>query len=85
MIWSTIVSFVNLLISMLGKVLSLLFLLLPNSPFDLIDFSFINEYMGYLNYIVPVSDIIKISVSWVGCIGVYYIIQIALRWAKVVE
>ncbi|MFA5543613.1 MAG: hypothetical protein WDA47_07530 [Bacilli bacterium] len=64
-----------------GVVISLLSFL-PDSPFTLIENSSISEYLGYINYIVPVSQIVAILQAWVVAIAVYYIYQAILRWVK---
>lgn len=51
---------------------------LPTSPF----ITFINKmqdlpYLGYLNYFLPISQIIAI--------GLFYAYQIILRWIKAIE
>ncbi|WP_077612758.1 hypothetical protein [Clostridium sp. Marseille-P2415] len=59
---------------------------LPDSPFQ----SFINQidkipFLGYLNYFVPVAQIIAITQLWVTAIAVFYLVQLALRWVKMIE
>lgn len=78
---------INALIRGLGEVLSLVFYLLPNSPFQkyIIQNSFIKNYVGYINYFVPVAEILVVLEAWCLAIGVYYILQIVLRWLKAIE
>lgn len=80
-----IIGFINLIIKALGSVLSFLFGILPNSPFKIIDNSPIAEWLGTLNFFVPVSEIIAICEVWLVAIGIYYIYQIVLRWVKAIE
>lgn len=80
-----IINTLNYIIKALGVVLSFIFGLLPPSPFKLIDNSPIAEYLPTINYFIPVSEILAIGQSWLFCIGVYYIYQIALRWVKAIE
>lgn len=75
----------NAIIGFLKKVLSVAIGFLPNSPFT----EFINEvsnlpYLGYLNFFVPVSTLVNITVAWTGAIAIYYIVSAALRWAKAI-
>lgn len=79
-----IISF-NYIIKALGVVLFLIFGLLPPSPFKILNNSPIAEYLPTINYFIPVSEIIAIGQSWLLCIGVYYIYQIALRWIKAIQ
>jgi len=80
-----IVGILNALIKGLGGVLSALFFFLPPSPFTMLDNSPLAEYLPYINYLLPVSEVIVILQAWVTAIGVYYIYQIGLRWLKAIE
>lgn len=80
-----LVSFLNLLIKGLGSVVQFIFSILPNSPFSTIVNSPISEWLGTLNFFVPVSEILAISQTWLTAVGVYYIYQIVLRWVKAIE
>lgn len=75
----------NAIIGFLKEVLAVALAFLPNSPFT----GFINQvgnipYLGYLNYFVPVSAFVSITVAWTGAIAIYYIVSAALRWAKAI-
>lgn len=65
---------------------SMLLEFLPDSPFQafLIHFKTIPA-LGYLNYFVPVSEMIVILESWLAAILVFYIYQLVLRWVKLIE
>jgi len=59
---------------------------LPNSPFQ----SFLSQldkipFLGYLNYFVPVAQIIAVTQLWVTAVGLFYLVQLALRWVKMIE
>lgn len=58
---------------------------LPLSPFRqyLDAFSDI-PYLGYLNWFVPIRDILVVFSAWLGVITAFYLISIVLRWAKVI-
>lgn len=45
----------------------------------------IAEWLGYLNWFVPVGSFVAILELWLTCIAVYYVWQIILRWVKVIE
>lgn len=45
----------------------------------------VQEWMGYVNWFVPFAHIVRILGVWAAAIGVYYLVQIILRWAKVIE
>lgn len=83
--WTYIVEFLNALIKQLGTIVTSIFNILPNSPFSDIDITPLNDYLGYLNYLVPVGKIVSVVTLWTIAIGTYYIVQIVLRWLKVIE
>lgn len=59
---------------------------LPDSPFTafLAKAGAIPE-LGYLNYFIPVSEMIAISEAWLACVTVFYLYQAVLRFAKMIE
>jgi hypothetical protein len=73
-IWS---AFKNVIIVVIG--------VLPDSPFRLITNSEIGEYIGYLNWIIPIQQITAILQLWLVAIGIFYIYQAILRWVKAVN
>lgn len=85
MLINFLIDFLNFLISSIGKLLSLILSFLPNSPFSSIDLSPLRDFLGYLNYLIPIVEMVSILTAWCTSIGIYYIYQIALRWAKAVE
>lgn len=85
MLINLLIDFCNFIIIACGDILTFIFALLPNSPFNLIDMSSLTNFIGYLNYLIPVTEIVSILTLWTSCIGIYYIYQIVLRWVKVVE
>lgn len=80
-----IIIFINTLIEGLGSILTVIFSILPSSPFKLISNSPIAEYLPTLNFFIPVAEIIAITQVWLSAIGVYYLYQIVLRWIKAIE
>ena len=43
------------------------------------------EFLGYINWIIPVDNIIAIGELWLVSVGIYYIYSIAMRWVKMIE
>lgn len=67
--------------SVVGALLSFL----PDSPFTSIIESVEQlEFLPFLNWFVPVGTLIGIGTAWLTCIGIYYVYQVVLRWAKVI-
>lgn len=80
-----VITLINGLIKLLAKVVEALFFFLPDSPFKEVSTSPIIEFIGYMNYLLPITEIIAIMTLWTTAIGIYYLIQIALRWIKVID
>lgn len=59
---------------------------LPTSPIVYLEtIPEVKKYLGYINWFIPIYSMIGLTEAWLFAIGVYYIVQIALRWIKVVE
>ena len=59
---------------------------LPGSPINwILSNDAINEYVGYLNWFIPVYTFIGILENWLMAVVVYYVAQWGLRWIKAVE
>lgn len=71
----------QLLLSLANAALSIL----PDSPFQKF-LKAIGEIpgLGYLNYFVPVSEMVVILEAWVAAIAIFYIYQLILRWIKLI-
>lgn len=75
----TIIEFIN---QFLGTIL----FFLPNSPFT----EFIAEvesweWLGWLNWFLPIGTFLEILYVWAGCVSGYYVYSIVLRWIKAVQ
>ena len=78
--------FIRQLKNILIRLANLLLSFLPGSPFA----AFISQMekipeLGMLNYFLPVSEMIVIGESWLVCIGIFYLYQAVLRFAKLIE
>ena len=80
-----VIEILNYIIKSLGSLLSVIFGILPSSPFQILNNSVIADYLPYINYFVPISEVIVILQVWVTAIGVYYIYKLVLRWIKAIE
>lgn len=87
-IFNVLVFIINTVIWLFASVLNLIFSFLPNSPFlNLIstyDMS-VSKYMGYLAWFVPIKSMLGILITWLGCMLVYYIYSVVMRWIKLIE
>lgn len=58
--------------------------ILPKSPFlAYIGWSDLNSYLGYINYILPIDNIIVISEAWLLCIAPWIVAQLGVKAVKV--
>lgn len=85
--YSFIINVLNALIRGLGKVCNVMFGLLPDSPFQtyIVDNVIMNKYIGFVNYFVPVGEMIVVLEGWLLAISAYYLVQIVLRWLRAIE
>ena len=60
--------------------------ILPRSPFaDFIAQAQEMPYLGWLNWVLPVADMLRVFGAWLGCVAIFYMVQIVLRWLKVIQ
>lgn len=60
--------------------------ILPKSPFTFLDANpQVREILGFLNWFIPIDTMIGMTEAWLTAIGVYYVLQAILRWAKIIE
>ncbi len=59
---------------------------LPTSPIVFLQtIPEVEKYLGMLNWFIPIYTMIGMVEGWLIAIGLYYIVQVILRWIKVVE
>ena len=67
-------------------VLTAVVALLPASPF--VGFAYLVEsvpFVGYLNWILPIGEIIVILESWLAIVATYYTILFALNYVGILK
>ncbi len=70
----------------LDKFLQAVLSLFPLSPFrETIDTLAALPFLGYLNWFVPVAEMVAIGLVWLTAIGVYYAWSVIARWIKVIS
>ncbi|MEW9097379.1 MAG: hypothetical protein AB2417_20085 [Clostridiaceae bacterium] len=84
MIWTGLVAVINLILKALSSVAGLVVLLLPTSPFKVLE-GLNLPYIDTLNWVLPISFCVSVLTYWVGAIAIYYVVQVVLRWVKVIE
>ncbi len=69
-----------------NQIFEFVLLMLPVSPFANLQLDPIfADFLGYLNYYCPMSTLLGIMLSWLGCIATYYAWQLILRYIKAVS
>lgn len=84
MLINALVWLINQIIKALGSIGKAMVNILPPSPFLAVQ-SIEIPYIKYLNWIIPVDEIIVITMYWLGAIATYYVVQVILRWVKVIR
>ncbi len=78
------VGLANKFIAMIGYVINSVILLLPDSPFQSVNNNDVSQYMGVLNWLVPIPAILTILEAWLVAVTAYYVLSVALRWIKAI-
>ncbi len=79
-------NFWNGLTDILNDILAAVMVLLPDSPFANIQIpNEVRQILGYVNYFVPIGAMLAIGTGWLSAIGIYYLYQTILRWAKTIK
>lgn len=59
---------------------------LPSSPIVWLEANTqIKQYLKWVNWFIPIYQMIPVLEAWLVCVICYYVIQVILRWIKVVE
>lgn len=73
------------MLELVQKFASLILSLLPTSPFQPLIESFGElPFLGWLNWLIPIGDIVKIGLAWLVAIGTFYLYSIVMRWIKLI-
>lgn len=79
-----IIWIINKIIEKVGAVITILFAWLPDSPFQGLIGS-AAQWTQYINYVIPVYSIILHLSLYLTAVAIYYVVRIALRWAKAIS
>ena len=70
----------------LKQVLIVALSILPDSPFrGFLDNLAELPFLGYLKWIIPISDFLSLLSVWCTAVGIFYIASILLRFAKAID
>lgn len=59
--------------------------LLPGSPFQAITTGPIQEFLGYIGWLVPVAECLAILQLWITAVSGWYVYQAIARMTKLAE
>jgi len=83
---SILFSVINNVLYGLSSIAHVVVGLLPRSPFLMLhEWGLTNEQMMWLNWLIPISEMVVISQTWLVAIGLYYLYSIPLRWVKAIK
>ena len=75
---------IDSIVGFIGSALDTILSVLPTSPLQPVIASLSSvDWLGYVNYFVPVGSFVAIGSVWLTAIAVYYVYQVILRWLKV--
>lgn len=59
---------------------------LPSSPIVYLEsIPEVEKYLSMVNWFIPIYSMISLTEAWLLAVVLYYIVQIVLRWIKVIE
>lgn len=65
---------------------TLLASVLPTSPFQAYIQDFVPpDWLGILNWFVPVSAILGIFAAWLSAVALFYLYSIIMRWVRAID
>lgn len=69
-----------------GAIGEVIFSLLPDSPFtSFLDAMQTQDWLRWLNWLIPIGTFISIGTAWLTCVSVYYLYSMILRYIRAVE
>ena len=86
LVFNLLVYLINLAVWLICGLINFIVNLLPNSPFlNISIFEGVEEYLGYLNWLIPIDWIIGITLTWAGCMAAYKGYSIIMRYFNIIE
>lgn len=85
MIATFIFFIVNKFMEIVGALAGVLYALLPNSPFTIVENSEFSSLISKINYFLPIYEFTAIMEVWLLAIGIFYLYSLFARWIKAVQ
>lgn len=79
-----LLSFLQFVIDILGKLMTGVINVLPSSPFNSVSFESL-PFIDTLNWVIPFRSLLAITEVWVSAIFLYLGYSVILRWVKVIR
>lgn len=80
-----LIKIANFFIDNIVSLINLILAILPDSPFANIDFSVFAPYLGFINWLIPVGQMIAFLFVWGTAVLIYYIYSVAMRFTQVID
>lgn len=80
-----LIKIANFFIDNIVSLINLILAILPDSPFANVDFSVFTPYLGFINWLIPVGQMIAFLVAWGTAVLIYYIYSVAMRFTQVID
>lgn len=79
---------INFILEGLVAAINALLSIFPDSPFrasiETMQSRLGSQLLGYINYFLPVSEMLAILATWIVAISLYYVVSVILRWVKAI-
>ena len=86
MITKTLTACLQGILNAFGTILNTILKLFPKSPFLVLNqFALDSDLLKYLNYLLPINEIVVFTEAWLVCVGVYMIYSAVARWVKLID
>jgi hypothetical protein len=85
MIITAIFYVINKVLELVGALISVLYALLPTSPFSILQQSQFNTLISQINYFLPIYEFVAIMELWLIAIAIFYLYSIFARWIKAIQ
>lgn len=83
MIADIIILFINLLITLATGIITWIVNILPTSPFSHVSFDIPNQYLGYVNYFLPINLMLPVLMAWASMFAAYKFIKWILHILRI--
>lgn len=79
-----LVNMLNEIIEDISKAVTFVLNMLPDTPFDWIDFSKIPGW-SIVSYFIPIREMFTFMIYYVSAVGVWYLVRWALRVVRYIQ